>query len=247
MAKIIIAAAQTTPIKENLDANIIHHQRLIELASDKAAQMIHFPELSITGYEPELAKELSFDLCDPRLKPLQKISSIKNIIVIVGAPLRSDKGIQIASFILYPDDSQEVYTKHHLHPSEEKIFIPGTNKPQLKLGNLNASLAICADITHKSHIQSASTSGSSLYLPGVFLTPTGYNKETSLLANYAHRFGLMVLLANFGGPSGNYQSAGKTACWDNFGNLLTQLPPEGNGIVLASYRNQTWTAESIIQ
>lgn len=172
MSEIMLAAAQTTAAKGNISLNIRQHMKLIETAAEKCARLVHFPELSLTGYEPELAKELSFDLCDPRLKPLQKIASIKNIIVIVGAPLRTDSGIQIASFILYPDGSQEVYTKHHLHPGEEIFFIPGSDNPQLKLGKLNASLAICADITHKSHIQCASTSGS-LLSPGSILNACG--------------------------------------------------------------------------
>lgn len=246
MFELLIAAGQTTPAKGDISLNIRQHKKLIELAAKKDARLIHFPELSITGYEPELAEGFAFEFCDPRLKPLQKISSIKNIIVVVGAPLESEKGIQIASFILYPDGSQEVYTKHYLHRGEEKYFVPGTDNPQIELGNLNASLAICADITHKLHIQSASASGSVLYLPGVFLTPKAYSQETDLLARYARRFGLAVLLANFGGSSGNYQSAGKSACWDNSGNLLAQLPAEGNGVVLAAYRNTTWTAKSII-
>lgn len=244
MPELILAAAQTIPEKENIQSNILQHIDLIELAANKGAQLIHFPELSLTGYEPELAKELTFEIDDQRLKPLQKIAASKKIIVIAGAPLSMGDGIQIASFILHPNNSQELYTKHFLHPGEEKYFIPGKENPQLQLGNLYASCSICADITHTRHIQSAAETGSNIYLPGVFITHAGYTKDVGVLSENARRTGMLVLMANFGGPSGNFESAGKSACWDNSGKMIAQLATEGKGIVLAKYWNKTWSAES---
>lgn len=62
-----ICVAQTRPIKGNISANIESHTKIILLASKLKSNAIFFPELSLTGYEPELAFELATDQYDKRL------------------------------------------------------------------------------------------------------------------------------------------------------------------------------------
>ena len=54
-----IAVAQARPVKGDIQANISNHLKLIEQASLEGADAVFFPELSLTGYEPTLAKELA--------------------------------------------------------------------------------------------------------------------------------------------------------------------------------------------
>jgi len=63
----ILAAAQTKPTRGDIKENLLDHYRLIELAADHGANLIVFPELSITGYERETAESLSFTIDDSRL------------------------------------------------------------------------------------------------------------------------------------------------------------------------------------
>jgi len=67
-----IAAAQIKPIKGDILKNIEIHNVLIEAAISNNVDLIIFPELSITGYEPELADQLSIDYEDPILNIFQK-------------------------------------------------------------------------------------------------------------------------------------------------------------------------------
>ena len=73
-----IAVAQTRPVKGDIKANIEHHKKMINLAISHGADMIIFPELSITGYEPELAKELATNQDDSRFDELQQISDTQS-------------------------------------------------------------------------------------------------------------------------------------------------------------------------
>ena len=57
-----ISVAQTRPIKADIPANIEGHLRLLDLAAGIKADTVIFPELSLTGYEPELAQDLATDL-----------------------------------------------------------------------------------------------------------------------------------------------------------------------------------------
>ena len=76
-----IAVAQTRPVKGDIKANIEHHKKMIGLAVSHGADMIIFPELSITGYEPDLAKELATNQDDSRFDDFQQISDNRQITV----------------------------------------------------------------------------------------------------------------------------------------------------------------------
>jgi len=76
-----LCAAQIRPFKGNIQKNIEAHKRFIELAVSYKADIIIFPELSLTGYEPTLAKELATTQDDKRLDEFQSISDTKKITV----------------------------------------------------------------------------------------------------------------------------------------------------------------------
>lgn len=73
-----IAIAQTRTIKGNISANIEAHKKFIDLALTLNAEAVFFPELSLTGYEPELANELAKNQNDSRLDTFQNISDKDN-------------------------------------------------------------------------------------------------------------------------------------------------------------------------
>ncbi|MFI5131108.1 MAG: nitrilase-related carbon-nitrogen hydrolase, partial [Chitinophagales bacterium] len=74
-----ICVAQTRPIKGDVKSNINAHRKLIDLAINNKANSIIFPELSLTGYEPELAKDLATDKDDNRFNDFQEISDSKHV------------------------------------------------------------------------------------------------------------------------------------------------------------------------
>src|SRR6185312_5020539 len=119
-----IAAAQTLPHSQNTEANLRDHCRLAELAAQHSAQLIIFPEMSLTGYQRELAGNMAFSENDGRLDPLKKIAALHNIIIVAGAPIKTDAHLYIGAFIISPGNSLSIYTKQFLHSGEEKFFEP---------------------------------------------------------------------------------------------------------------------------
>ena len=91
----IIASAQTSPVRGDTKANLQEHYELIKLASKKNVDLIVFPEMSLTGYERERAQELAFTTEDSRLKRLRQLSCDKQITVIAGAPIIIDNDLFI--------------------------------------------------------------------------------------------------------------------------------------------------------
>ena len=95
-----ICIAQTRPIKGDIDQNIASHIKFIERAADLHASAIFFPELSLTGYEPELAKALATTAADIRFKIFQQICNAKSITIGAGVPTSTSMGIHICWKIL---------------------------------------------------------------------------------------------------------------------------------------------------
>ena len=72
-------------LRAAIGSNIERHQSLIEAAVALGAETIVFPELSLTGYEPLLAKELAMDVGDCRLDVFQTLSDTGRITIGVGS------------------------------------------------------------------------------------------------------------------------------------------------------------------
>ena len=79
MKDITIAIAQTIPSRQNIQSNLADHLSFIKKAAKYNADMIVFPEMSLTGYERELAEEQAFCENDPRFIELRNISIKENI------------------------------------------------------------------------------------------------------------------------------------------------------------------------
>jgi predicted amidohydrolase len=114
-----VAAPQITSKKGDIETNIFTHIKAIEKASELGVDYLVFPELSITGYEPELAYSLAFHKNDKRLQPIIYSAIKNNIYVGIGAPLSTDGLPQIGLFIISNTGHVETYAKTHLHPGEE--------------------------------------------------------------------------------------------------------------------------------
>lgn len=229
-----IALAQTIPHKGEVGKNVAKHLILIEEAARQKTDLILFPELSLTGYEPELASSLAFTSADDtRLAQLKAAAQQQNIVVVVGLPYQSNTGLHIASFIIFPDQATQIYTKQFLHGGEEKYFV-ASNKynPLIELKGEKITVAICADITHREHAQNAAGCSANMYLASVLITPEGYLPDTQLLAQYAQQYKLNIFMANFGGTSGGFQSAGKSAAWSSQGKLIAQLNNQSEGLLV---------------
>lgn len=64
-----IAVAQISSTKGDVSVNINLHLKAIKKAKTKDVSIIVFPELSLTGYELEIAESLAFKMDDIRLFP----------------------------------------------------------------------------------------------------------------------------------------------------------------------------------
>jgi predicted amidohydrolase len=227
-----ICAAQTRPVKGDIERNIANHKKIIDLAVDNGAGTIIFPELSITGYEPELASELATDQYDSRFDGFQTISDSKKITIGVGVPVKSNSGICISMVIFQPHKARELYSKKYLHADEEPYFISGQNTIGLLGNKPGIALAICYELSIPEHSANAFKTGAGIYIASVAKTASGVEKAGETLSGIANKYSMTVLFSNCVGHCDNFESAGKTSIWNNKGLLAGQLNDTSEGILI---------------
>ena len=247
MTPLTIAAAQSISIAGDLAANLAWHQRFMQAAVEQGVQLLVFPELSLTGYERGLAAELAVVPEDTVLQPLRGFAQEIGVTTVVGMPIRLSENspVLIGALVLGADGSLGVYSKQHLHPGEEVAFSPGTGGSTLTLGDDTVALAVCADFSHASHAAAAAQQGASLYAAGVLITENGYAPDTALLQGYAVTHSMVVLMANHGGATGGWESAGRSAIWASDGSLIAAAPGTGNLLVVARRTTDDWTGQTV--
>jgi predicted amidohydrolase len=253
-----IAAAQTVPVRGDVAANLAEHVRLARAAAGERAQVLVFPELSLTGYEIELAEKLAFSERDPRLGPLVEAAAGASMILVAGAPVRIGTRLHIGAFIISPGGRVGLYTKQRMGafsenarvdgivpPAEATVFAPGDRNPLVRFGGNTAAIAVCADIGRPAHAQDAAERGADTYLASMFVIPSEFDGDAAKLRGYAAQHAMTVVLANFGGATGGLAAAGRSGIWSAGGELLAQLPSSGAGVVIAAETGDGWRTKTI--
>jgi predicted amidohydrolase len=237
-----IAVAQIPSIKGNVDDNIKTHLLAIKKASEHGVSYIVFPELSLTGYEPELAAHLAFSRDDKRLKPLINAAVKNGITIGVGAPLQTDNLPKIGLIIISQSGCVDTYEKMHLHSGESIYFNDGNEHHLITLGNTKVANAICADTNNADHARICSEFGASVYIAGVLISESGYETDTAAMAHYAKNHNMLVAMANYNQPTGGWAPIGKSAIWSNAG-LLACASETQNALIVATKLNDAWSGE----
>lgn len=235
MAGLRIAAAQSASIPGDIDANLQRHCAFIDAAAGAGVELLVFPELSLTGYEPALLAANLLAADDTRLTPLRARAQSLGMTIIAGAPLPNKDGLpHIGALIFHADGRTSTYRKHFLHPGEEQFAAAGSAVSKIiDVRGVPVALAICADTANQQHPHAAAVAGATLYAAGSLISSAGYEKEQSLLSGYAKLFSLGILLANHAFATGGYTCAGRSAVWLPDGQLLVEAPGQGEFLVLA--------------
>jgi predicted amidohydrolase len=171
-----LSLVQMGSIAGDVPANLTKHVETTCRAVDLGAEVVVFPELSLTGYEPTLASRLAAQLNDPRFDRLQTLSDFHSIVICTGMPLAVDDGIAIGMLLFQPGTPRLAYSKQLLHADEYPYFVPGNAMIQIQKGGHNLAPAICFESLQPEHAESAASSGADVYLASVAKSPIGVDK-----------------------------------------------------------------------
>lgn len=234
-----ICIAQTKPFKGNIHKNMDNHLEFINRAIELNSDVIVFPELSITGYEPKLAKELTTDVNDTIFNPFQKTSDKSGITIGVGMPTKSAEGIYISMLVFQPHQKRIVYSKQILHADELPYFICGNSQTILHIKNKKIAFGICYETLQREHFINAKQKGADIYIASVAKSAEGVKKAYTHFPKMASEFNTPILMSNCVGFCDNFMSIGHSAVWNKNGKLINQLDGENQGLLLYDTEKET--------
>jgi len=232
-----LCAVQLASLKGDLPGNLQRHLVCIEQAAALGAELVVFPELSLTGYEPSLARQSALPVTSARLDPLQAACDRLGITVAVGLPLPTPDGIRIGMPVFCPDAPRQAYAKQRLHDDELPYFTPGHQALLLEVGEHRVAPAICYESMFMAHAAVARERGADLYLVSVAKTAKGIREGYAHYPEVARELGMPVLMANCVGPADTFIGAGGSAAWDSQGHLLASLDDHSEGLIVLDTRS----------
>lgn len=216
-----VATIQTTPIAADIEANAAEHARLIAEAASHGAAVCVFPELSLTGYELDASLVMTED--DARLAPIREACREHRVHAVVGAPLSTQDGALVATFVIGPTgDTLGHYGKRHLHGAEDEYFVAGGHHLLLEVDDWRLGFAICYDAAVPEHAIAVREGGADVYVVSALYGEGSEDRITHQMTSAA-KHGMWVVLAQFAGHTGGYDTCGGSGVWRPGGDVEVRV------------------------
>ncbi|MFH1260256.1 MAG: NAD+ synthase [Elusimicrobiota bacterium] len=148
--KFRLGLAQINTVVGDIEGNTNKVIEYIQKAGELGANIVAFPELTLTGYPPE---DLLFrkDFIDTNLSFLKKvIQNTGNIVAVVGFACRENKSLYNSAALIYNRKllgiSEKRFLPNYSVFDEKRYFSMGRKSPVLALGEIKLGVNICEDI-----------------------------------------------------------------------------------------------------
>ncbi len=228
-----ICLAQISTANNTIEENIKYHLRIVNIASIYHADAGFFPELSLSGYEPGIAKDAAQRLKNISLSAFQKLSDQNNITIGVGLPTVSSKGIHISMKIFQPGKSEKLYSKQYLHEDELPCFVEGEEQLFIYHDKDILCPAICYESLLEHHALNAHEHGTNIYIASVAKPEHGVDKALKHFPVIAKKYSMYVMMVNSVGFCDNFESVGNSSFWDTNGKLIRSLNKAEQSLLFA--------------
>jgi NAD+ synthase (glutamine-hydrolysing) len=144
-----IALAQIDTTVGDIAGNVAKAQENIARARHQEAELVLFPELTVTGYPPEDLLLKEHFLADARRAVDRLAAETKGIVAVVGFPERAEDVYNSAA-VLADGEVRGIYRKSYLPNygvfDEERYFQSGSRGGVIDFGGALVGLTICEDI-----------------------------------------------------------------------------------------------------
>ncbi len=243
MASVNAALAQFAPRLADVEANLALHVEWTQRAADDGAELVVFPELSVTGYLlMEAVPEVAFALDSPEMERLREIS--KTAAIVVGFAEEAPGGRFFNSAALLDGGEllhvhRKVFLPTHGFFDETRHFAPGERIRAVDTRFGRVGLLVCRDFWHlgPAYVLAAQDVDLMCVLsasPGRGVEGGGSGEDrgrfdsaasVSLLGDvYARSFGCHVLHTNRVGVEDGVTFVGASEAFGPDGDLLVRAP-----------------------
>jgi len=188
--KLRIAIAQINLTVGDIEGNIEHIKRVINNCESKQADVIIFPELSLTGYPPEdlLWRPGLKTAIENGLEELKMLSH--NTVSIIGHPEWSDNKLFNAATAFRNGEAITTYHKQELPNysvfDEKRYFTAGTKPSVFTVNGIKLGITLCEDAWVSDPIKQARQAGAELII-NLNASPFHYGKMEARESKVAER------------------------------------------------------------
>jgi len=248
--RIRVAAAQIDTVVGDLDGNAARILVAYEAAEAHGADLVVFPELTVTGYPPE----------DLLLRPafvaaageaLAKVAvRTGRAAAVVGFP-EAAHDLRNAAAVLAHGEVQGVYRKQLLPNyavfDERRYFTPGTdNGPLFVIGGVKVGVSICEDAWSPTGPVVAQAMGGAELVVNLNASPyyAGRLREReTMLATRAADAAVPIVYANLVGGQDELVFDGASLVFDEGGHLISRAKQLAEDLLVVDIEVRSWHRE----
>jgi deaminated glutathione amidase len=234
---------------DDVEANVVNAERLLNEAADGGAQLVVLPELFAYYGSQRRMREVAEPLGGPITARLAGVARDRSLWVLGGSVCESAEGRVFNTSFLFDPDGEAIarYRKIHLYDAElpgqrpireSALFSAGDEVVTREVDGLRVGLSICYDLRFPELYRGLMTSGAMvLAVPSAFQAVTGAAHWETLLRARAIEDQSYVLAAAqwgpWGAPEAGHRTFGNAMIVDPWGTILVRAPEEGDGVWFA--------------
>ena len=248
-----ISLAQLNATVGDLSGNTQKVMEAWEIARDQRSDLIAFPELFITGYNPQdlILKTAFQKAATSSIDQIAKACA-QGPAIAIGGPFYDENKLYNSYYILADGKIQAVIKKHHL-PNEEvfdevRLFSSGNVDGPFQIGKMRIGSPICEDAWHTDIVETLAETGAQ-----TLLVPNGspyYRGKTEIRQNVmvsrVIESGLPLVYLNLVGGQDDQVFDGGSFVLNPGGELVLQLPQFEENIATCVFRKSAegWLANT---
>lgn len=144
-----IATVSLNQVWENKKENLLLCEEYIKEASDKSAELIVFPEMTLTGFSTNISLIAEDEEKSKTIDRFKELAKVHNIAILFGIVIEdNNKALNKSIFI---DNKGMVLGKYaKIHPfsfsGEDNYFNAGNKLEMIRFKDFNIGLTICYDL-----------------------------------------------------------------------------------------------------
>lgn len=213
---------------------VANAERHAEVVAEAAADVVVFPELSLTGYQLDAAPVA---LSDERLSPIVDACAATGSLALVGAPVAAPGGGRsIATLAIDGSGAGVAYRKMWLGEAEAELFVAGDSPAVISRSGWRIGLAICKDTGVAEQAMATMAKGCDLYIAGSLEHANDADVLPRRARAIATRHDVWVIIASYAGSAGGgYDvAAGGSGIWRPDGSVVVRAGWAPNDVARAT-------------
>jgi len=249
MEDLRVAAVSIEESVNNIDENLARIAHWTQRAATEGAEVIIFPELSVTGFvEHRVVRDSADTIPGRTIEQLTSLAEQHNVVICCGILERDGHAFYNTQALVSPNGLLGKQRKLHVPECEAAFWTRGCTAQVFDIGKARVGIMICFDALFAELARTLFLRGAELLImPGAYITSVNDRRrfpETSVIA-FSHRTacfsnGCYGIAANVAGtrPDSEWEPEGRrypgwAGLYDPFGNVRAWTRQPGNGEAMA--------------